>query len=52
MVYQWYIYAYIGSMRRLYIHLHENHKKSSVHVGKYNSPMDPMGYTVNIIDDI
>ena len=26
-----------------YIYLHENHKKSTIHVGKYTSPMDCMG---------
>ena len=25
------------------IYLHENHKKSTIHVGKYTSPMDSMG---------
>ena len=27
-----------------YIYLHENHQKSTIHVGKYTSPMDAMGY--------
>ena len=30
------------SMGRLYIHLHENHKNQPK-VGKYSTPMDPMG---------
>ena len=27
----------------MYVYLHENHKKSTIHVGKYTNPMDPMG---------
>ena len=27
----------------VYENLHENHKKSTIHVGKYTSPMDGMG---------
>ena len=29
-----------------YIYLHENPKKSTIHVGVYTSPMDPMGYGI------
>ena len=25
------------------MYLHENQKKSTIHVGKYTNPMDPMG---------
>ena len=28
----------------VYLDLHENHKKSTIHVGEYTSPMDPMGF--------
>ena len=33
----------IPSMGRLYIYQHENHKKSTIHVGTHTSPMDGMG---------
>ena len=36
----------IGSMGLVYLNLpvYSYHKKSPIHVGKYSSPMNPMGY--------
>ena len=41
------VWIYLGpipSMGLVYLPIHENHKKSTIHVGKYTSPMDGMGY--------
>ena len=35
-----------------YIYLHENHKKSTIHVGEYTSPMDPFKPFVNLLTNL
>ena len=38
-----------ASMERLYIYRHISHTKSTIHVGKYTSPMDPLIYHTSIL---
>ena len=40
---RWKVWANPQDLYVWYIYLHENPSKSTIHVGKYTSPMDPMG---------
>ena len=47
---QFFIQRITHTIHVCYIYLHEKHKKSTIHVGKYNIPyMDGMGYTTEFM---